>query len=106
MITINYLWDLINDTKWLTVADIYYLLDEARVQLADAHEKERVATEHALELNSRLTAVESQLVTYRQEKSRLEATLEVERAKLDTAEDTRSRLACLTLLVHVADPAG
>ena len=68
----------------MTVADIYYLLDEARVQLAEAHEKERVATEHALELNSRLTAVESQLVTYRQEKSRLEATLEVERAKLDT----------------------
>ncbi|XP_067044419.1 TATA element modulatory factor-like isoform X3 [Acropora muricata] len=68
-------------------------LNEARVQLAEAHEKERVATEHAQELNSRLTAVESQLVTYRQEKSRLEATLEVERAKLDTAEDTRSREA-------------
>ncbi|XP_074606066.1 TATA element modulatory factor-like isoform X3 [Acropora palmata] len=68
-------------------------LNEARVQLAEAHEKERVATEHALELNSGLTAVESQLVTYRQEKSRLEATLEVERAKLDTSEDTRSREA-------------
>ena len=50
--------------------------------------------------------MESQLVTYRQEKSRLEATLEVERAKLDTSEDTRSRLVCLTLLVHVADTAG
>ena len=44
--------------------------------------------------------MESQLVSYRQEKSRLEATLEVERAKLDTAEDIRSRLACHTLLVH------
>lgn len=67
------------------------LLDEAQIQLAEAQEKERVATEHALELNSRLTAVESQLSTYRQDKSRLEAALEVERARLDTAEEAKSR---------------
>lgn len=68
-------------------------LNDAQLQLAEAQEKERVATEHALQLNSRLTAVESQLVTYRQDKSRLEATLEVERAKQDTVEDARSREA-------------
>lgn len=67
------------------------LLDEAQIQLAEAQEKERVATEHALELNSRLTAVESQLSTYRQDKSRLEAALKVERARLDTAEEAKSR---------------
>lgn len=64
---------------------------EAQIQLVEAQEKERVAAEHALELNSRLTAVESQLATYRQDKSRLEATLEVERAQLEAAEETRSR---------------
>ena len=57
----------------------------------EAQEKERVATEHALELNSRLTAVETQLATYRQDKSRLEATLEVERTRIDTAEEAKSR---------------
>lgn len=66
-------------------------LNEAQVQLVEAQEKERVATEHALELNSRLTAVESQLATYRQEKTRLEATLEMERARLETAEEAKSR---------------
>lgn len=64
---------------------------EAQIQLVEAQEKERVAAEHALELNSRLTAVESQLATYRQDKSRLEATLEVERARLEAAEEARSR---------------
>ena len=64
---------------------------EAQIQLVEAQEKERVAAEHALELNSRLTAVESQLATYRQDKSRLEATLEVERAQLEAAEEARSR---------------
>ena len=68
-----------------------FLSDEAQVQLVEAQEKERVATEHALELNSRLTAVESQLATYRQEKTRLEATLEMERARLETAEEAKSR---------------
>lgn len=74
----------------LTTSD-FVLPDEAQIQLAEAQEKERVATEHALELKSRLTAVESQLVTYRQDKSRLEAALELERARLDTVEDARSR---------------
>lgn len=67
------------------------LSGEAQIQLVEAQEKERVATEHALELNSRVTAVESQLATYRQDKSRLEATLEVERTRLETAEEARSR---------------
>lgn len=73
------------------VTDDLVLSDEAQIQLAEAQERERVATEHALELKSRVAAVESQLITYRQDKSRLEATLEVERTKLDTAEDARSR---------------
>lgn len=75
----------------IILEQLLFLPDEAQVQLAEAQEKERVATEHALELNSRLTAVESQLVTYRQDKSRLEATLEMERTRLETAEEARSR---------------
>ena len=70
---------------------ILLLIDEAQIQLVEAQEKERVATEQTLELNSRVTAVESQLATYRQDKSRLEAALEVERARLDTVEEARSR---------------
>lgn len=75
----------------IILEQLLFLPDEAQVQLAEAQEKERVATEHALELNSRLTAVESQLATYRQDKSRLEATLEMERTRLETAEEARSR---------------
>lgn len=77
-----------------TETSIFHIVlcsDEAQIQLVEAQEKERVSTEHALELNSRVTAVESQLATYRQDKSRLEATLEMERAKLEAAEEATSR---------------
>lgn len=76
-------------------------LNEAQIQLVEAQEKERVATEQTLELNSRVTAVESQLATYRQDKSRLEAALEVERARLDTVEEARSREAARTETLEI-----
>ena len=63
------------------------------MQLVEAQEKERVATEHALDLTSRVATVEAQLSTYRQDKSRLEAAFEVERARLEAAEEAKSRYA-------------
>ncbi|XP_030838014.1 TATA element modulatory factor-like, partial [Strongylocentrotus purpuratus] len=51
-------------------------------QLASSTEKERNATECALIAESKLSSLESQLALLRQDKSRLQAGLEMERAKL------------------------
>ena len=68
-----------------------FMSDDAQTALATAQEKERAATEHALEANTRITSLGSQLATYRQEKSRLEALLEMERARFEAAEEGKSR---------------
>ena len=47
--------------------------------------------EKHLTLQSRVGAMEAQLVSLRQEKSQLLATLELERAKLETMEDGQQR---------------
>ena len=76
----------------LTSPNLYiFLSDDAQTALATAQEKERAATEHALEANTRITSLGSQLATYRQEKSRLEALLEMERARFEAAEEGKSR---------------
>ena len=54
-------------------------------------EKERGAVEKYLTLQSRVSAMETQLGSLRQEKSQLLATLELERAKLETLEEGQQR---------------
>ena len=64
---------------------------DAQTQLSVAAEKERNATEKALTLQSRVTVLENQTSTLRQEKSRLLASLELEKAKAETLEEGQQR---------------
>ncbi|XP_031563330.1 TATA element modulatory factor-like [Actinia tenebrosa] len=66
-------------------------LNEAQSQLLAAQEKERVASRNVSELNSRITRLESQVNSYRTERARLEAELELERTKVGSLEDIHSR---------------
>lgn len=78
----------------------HHFLDEAQSQLLTAQEKERLASRNVSELNSRITRLESQVNSYRSERARLEAELEIERTKVGSLEDTNSRLE-KNLLVQV-----
>ncbi len=64
---------------------------DAQAQLSAALEKERSATEKMMLLKSRVTSLETQLGSTRQEKSQLLATIELERAKLETLEEGQHR---------------
>ncbi len=64
---------------------------DAQSQLATAQEKERASTERSIELSSKVASLESQVVNYRQEKSRIEAEFELDKAKLEALEDYKSR---------------
>lgn len=64
---------------------------DAQTQLSVAAEKERNATEKALTLQSRVAVLENQTATLRQEKSRLMASLELEKAKAETLEEGQQR---------------
>ncbi|CAH1273984.1 TMF1 [Branchiostoma lanceolatum] len=66
-------------------------LTESQSQLAEASEKERMATETMMETKARLTSLESKCALLRQEKSRLLAEIEMERAKVNNMEDARHR---------------
>ncbi|XP_078610285.1 TATA element modulatory factor-like isoform X2 [Branchiostoma floridae x Branchiostoma japonicum] len=66
-------------------------LTESQSQLAEASEKERMATETMMETKARLTSLESKCALLRQEKSRLLAEIEMERAKVTNMEDARHR---------------
>ncbi|KAI8512298.1 TATA element modulatory factor 1 [Branchiostoma belcheri] len=66
-------------------------LAESQSQLAEASEKERMATETMMETRARLTSLESKCALLRQEKSRLLAEIEMERAKVNNMEDARHR---------------
>ncbi|XP_071486412.1 TATA element modulatory factor-like [Diadema antillarum] len=66
-------------------------LADAQSQLAAATERERAAQEGALGAGSKMAALESQLAMTRQEKSRLSALLEVEKARLENLEETKTR---------------
>ena len=64
---------------------------EAQTQLSVAVEKERSATERTMTLESRVTVLENQTASLRQEKSRLTASLELEKAKAETLEEGQQR---------------
>ncbi|XP_071964350.1 TATA element modulatory factor-like [Antedon mediterranea] len=66
-------------------------LMECQSQLAVATEKERLAAEGSLHANSKLASLESQLALLRQEKTKYVTALEMEKAKLQTLEDTVNR---------------
>lgn len=64
---------------------------EAQAQLAAAVEKERSGCEKVLEASMRLATLDSQVTSLRQEKSRLQAQLEMERTKVQLLEESKSR---------------
>jgi hypothetical protein len=64
---------------------------DAQTQLNIALEKERSAVEQHMILKSKVGALETQLSNVRQEKSQLLATVELERAKLETLEESQHR---------------
>ena len=64
-------------------------LVEAQGQLAAAVEKERFASEKLMESSMRLSSLESQISSLRQERSRLLAELDVERAKVELVEEAK-----------------
>ena len=56
-----------------------------------ATEKERAASEQVMDNSARLAALESQVSLLRQERSKLSAQLEVERARAEMMEDARNK---------------
>ena len=64
---------------------------EAQTQLSIEVEKERSSTEKAMTLQSRVSALEKQIALLRQDKSRLTASLELEKAKAETLEESQQR---------------
>ena len=64
---------------------------ECQSQLSSAVEKERNAVEKELTFQARVSALETQLTSLRQERSQLLASLELERAKLETLEEGQQR---------------
>ena len=67
------------------------LSGDAQTQLALAQDKERSANERVLEVDVKLSTLESQVSTLRQEKSRLQAALEMEKAKVEILEDAKNK---------------
>ncbi len=74
---------------------------DAQAQLNVVMEKERSATEKELTLRSRVAALETQLSNVRQEKSQLLATVELERAKLETLEESQHRYIDSTFFLSI-----
>jgi len=70
----------------------YINVVEAQGQLAAAVEKERFASEKLMESSMRLSSLESQISSLRQERSRLLAELDVERTKVELAEEAKHKL--------------
>ncbi|XP_063797009.1 TATA element modulatory factor [Pseudophryne corroboree] len=66
-------------------------LAESQTLLASAVEKERASTEELLSMKTHVSAIESQNSLLRQEKSRFQAQLEVERSRLLKMEEEHSR---------------
>ncbi|OCT85945.1 hypothetical protein XELAEV_18024114mg [Xenopus laevis] len=66
-------------------------LTESQTLLASAVEKERASTEELLAFKTQISAIESQNSLLRQEKSRLQAQLEVEKNRLLKLEEDHSR---------------
>ncbi|KAM8931154.1 TATA element modulatory factor [Pelodytes ibericus] len=66
-------------------------LTESQTWLASAIEKERACTEELLAIKTQISAIESQNSLLRQEKSRFQAQLEVEKLRLSRMEEEHSR---------------
>lgn len=69
----------------------FLLLGESQTLLAAAAERERAATEELLANKIQMSSSESQNSLLRQENTRLQAQLEVERNKLKKMENENSR---------------
>ena len=67
------------------------IIVEAHSQLNTAVEKERSAIERDMTLQSRVGGLEGQLSALRQERSQLVASLQMEKTKLQTLEETHQR---------------
>ena len=63
--------------------------------MAAAVEKERSTTETAMMATSKVSSLESQLALIRQEKSKLLASLEVEKTKVQSLEEQKERYVSL-----------
>lgn len=70
---------------------LFTLSAEAQNQLATATEKERISSENSMELSSRISILETQLSSLKQEKSKLTAELEMCKVKLSALQDERNR---------------
>ncbi|KAL4239218.1 TATA element modulatory factor 1 [Mactra antiquata] len=68
-------------------------LSESQNQLAIAAEKERTATEQVIDLSSKVTSLETQNTRFRQERSQLNAELEMLKTKVELSEDAKQNEA-------------
>ena len=68
---------------------------QTQAQLSQSSEKERSAVEKELTLQLRVRTLEPQISGTKQEKSQLLATLELEKAKLQTLEESQQRYTVL-----------
>ena len=80
---------------------IYHSTVQTQAQLSHSSEKERSAVEKEMTLQSRVRTLESQLSGTKQEKSQLLASLELERAKLQTLEENQNRYVCVSISYQV-----
>ncbi len=64
--------------------------------MASAVEKERFASEKLMEMNIRVSSLESQISSLRQERSRLMAELDVERSKVELADEAKNKSVFLS----------
>jgi len=67
------------------------VLDDTQSQLAVAVEKERMAQDQLIDLNSKVTSLETQNSRLRQEKSHSTAQLEVLKNKMEVSEETKEK---------------
>ena len=67
------------------------LTAEAQTQLATVTERERSSSEKLMDLNTQITSLESQNGHLRQDKSQLNAQLEILKSKLEVLEDAKHR---------------
>jgi len=79
------------DQKVKFLVFLYLILGESQTLLAAAAERERAATEELLSNKIQMTSTESQNSLLRQENTRLQAQLEVERNRLKKIENENSR---------------
>ena len=68
-----------------------FVVVDAQTQLTVALDKERSAVEKEMTTSSRVTVLENQLSSLRQEKSQLLAEAELGQAKLETLEEGQHR---------------